>query len=514
MNCFKQLKINPIIWITAGASAILFLCSSARHILFKSNAFDLGIFDQFIYLISQGQPPFSSFVAVHALGDHGAWILYLLALFYKISPSIYWLLLVQAISLALGAWPTWSLARQAGLTPPLSLAMATVYLLYPLVFNINLFDFHPEVMAVPALLGAILAARLNRLSWFCLALIWIMACKGALALTIAAMGVWLLLFEKKRLYGAIALTAGVAYFIIVTWKIIPAFDGGTGPLAVRRYAYLGNSILEVILNLILKPWLVLQPVFSFKTLEYLGLLCLPVIWGLAPKYLSPLIGALPTLMMNILSELDSQRDLVHQYSLPILPFLIVAAIASLAAREKNRDGIEEHFKGTDRPDQTEKVSIKPEGTSHHFGSLIPQLITNFEFPIASPLFPKFIILWSLISFLILGKYGYFWTIYADALDTWQATREAVSFVQTKGNVLTTADIASHLTHRPIVKLTKNYEPPSDLTSFSYVLLNLRHPGWNSDREFVTRLINQLKNHPQFQLKYQRDEVFLFTKTSK
>jgi len=33
--------------------------------------------------------------------------------------------------------------------------MATVYLLYPLVFNVNLFEFHPEVMWLPVFLGAV-----------------------------------------------------------------------------------------------------------------------------------------------------------------------------------------------------------------------------------------------------------------------------------------------------------------------------------------------------------------------
>lgn len=482
MDSFKQIKTNPLIWMITAASVILFGLSSLRHILFKSNAFDVGIFDQFIYLISQGKPPFSSFVGIHALGDHGAWVLYALALLYKIYPSIYWLFLVQAVSLALGAWPTWSLAKQAGLTPQLSLTVAAVYLLYPLVFNINLFDFHPEVMAVPALLGAILAVRLARLVWFCMAMIWIVACKGALSLTVAAMGVWLLLFEKKHLYGGIFLSFGVAYFIIVTWKIIPTFDGGTGPLAVRRYAYLGNSILEVTLNLLLKPWLVLKQVFSLNTLGYLGLLSLPVIWGLFPQHLSPLMGAVPVIIMNILSELDYQRDLVHQYSVPVLPFLIVTVIASLKTLiSKAENGI---------------VNLS---------------LFNYPFSITYSQLPKLIIFWSLITFLLLGKYGYFWTIYADSLDTWQATQEAVSLIQTKGSVLTTADIAPHLTHRPTVTLTKNYEPPSDLTIFNYVLLNLRHPGWNSDREFVSSLVNQLQNNPQFQLQYYQDDVFLFTK---
>ena len=98
-----------------SAAAIFFLCSSLRHALFQSTAFDLGIFDQAIYLISQNQTPFSSLMGIHILGDHAAVIYYPLAWLYKISPDVHWLLLVQAVALSLGAWRSWSLARLAGL---------------------------------------------------------------------------------------------------------------------------------------------------------------------------------------------------------------------------------------------------------------------------------------------------------------------------------------------------------------------------------------------------------------
>jgi uncharacterized membrane protein len=71
---------------------------------------------------------------------------------------------------------------------------------------------------------------------------------------------------------------------------------------------------------------------SLDTLEYLGLLVLPVIWGLAPQHLTPLVSAIPTLVLNILSDKHAQRNLIHQYSVPVLPFLLLAVISSLAAK--------------------------------------------------------------------------------------------------------------------------------------------------------------------------------------
>lgn len=305
----KLISSHPLLWIIGVSALILFGCSVLRHELFQSNAYDLGIFDQAIYLMSQAQSPISSFLDFHILGDHAAWIFYLLALFYKIYPSVYWLFAVQAVALALAALPTWHLARHADLTAGQAIAVAVVYLLYPLVFNINLFDFHPEVIAVPALLGAVLAARLDRIGWFCLCIFLTLGCKAVLSLTVAAMGIWLLVFEKKRRCGAIALVSGITWFAIATKIVIPFFGSQAASVErhIPRYAYLGNSFSEIVKNLLLNPGLVLGQVFSLENLGYLLLLLAPVIWGLSVQAMQPLIAALPTLGINLLSDFPTQK---------------------------------------------------------------------------------------------------------------------------------------------------------------------------------------------------------------
>jgi len=47
-----------------------------RHYWFQTHGWDLGIFDQAIYLISRGWPAESSLLGFHILGDHGALVLY------------------------------------------------------------------------------------------------------------------------------------------------------------------------------------------------------------------------------------------------------------------------------------------------------------------------------------------------------------------------------------------------------------------------------------------------------
>ncbi len=459
-----MLKTNNIKVLISISIVVLFVSSVLRHELFNSSG-DLAFFDQAIYLISQGKQPISSIIGFHALADHAAWIIYPLSLLYKIYPSVYWLLLIQSIALALGGLPTYYLALQANLKENLAVAIVFVYLLYPVIYNSNLCDFHPDTIAVPALLMAVLAARKNKIVWFCICILLVLGCKSVLSLTVVAMGVWLLFFEKRRLFGLIAIISGITWFLIASSIIIPIF-GGEAALLNRhfyRYSYLGNSFSEMIQILMSQPGRIFSNIFSLINLEYLIFLIFPVIWGLSPKYITPLIGALPCVAMNLLADHPTQKNLVLHYSLPAIPFIILALIASLEAGK----------------------------------SLIKR--------------QKTIILWSLVWFLILGKFWFFGSKYLHHLDNWLETREAIALVKTKESVLTTDIITPHLTHRQLISFKYNPSQITDVNNFNYILLNTINPGWAASSESLDELANYLKNESSFELTFAKNHVYLFHK---
>ena len=455
----KLLTKNNIIKIIGISALILFISSIIRHELFNSSG-DLAFFDQTVYLVSQGKPPISSVLGFHILADHAAWILYPIALLYKIYPHVYWLFAVQSIALSLGAFPTYLLAIQAGSKENQAIAIVIVYLLYPVLYNSNLCDFHPDTIAVPAILTAVLAARKGKLIWFCISVMIVLGCKAVLSLTVVAMGVWLLFFEKRRLYGVIAIISGIAWFLIANKIIIPFF-GSEATLVNRhfyRYSYLGKSFSETLQIFLSQPQIVFSHIFTLINLEYLFFLLAPIIWGLIPKYMTPLIGAIPCMALNILADHASQKNVILHYSLPTIPFLILALIASIAAN---------------------KAWIKQ---------------------------GRIIILWSLFWFLFLGKWGFFMSKYLKFVDNWQATKQAISLIKTQDSVLTTDVITPHLTHRQEINFKYSI---NELNKFHYILLNTRHPGWGGTREDYHNLSNELKKRSDFNLQYQRDDVYLF-----
>lgn len=453
------------IWfLSLGTVLLLFGCSSLRHGLFRSTAFDLAWFDQGIYLISQGQPPIVSFSGFHILGDHAAFIFYPLALLYRLYADVHWLFAVQAIALGGAAPLVWLLAIQGGLSRSLANTLTLVYLLSPVVFNVNLFDFHSDVIAIPGILGAVLAARSRRIIPFTAWILLILASKAVLSLTLIMVGVWLWCFEQRRICGAIAAGLSTAWFLFSTQVIFPYFTGGEHA-AVGRYDYLGDSVLDIGLNLVKNPQIILGHLFQLSSLEYAVLLLIPYVWGLHYRNWVMLIPALPQFVLNLLSDADTQRDLVHQYSVPILPFLVLMVLAAL--------------------------------TSDRTWLRRRQLMLG----------------WAVVGFVALAKPGYFWSIYLNQLDTWQATRGAIAAVTTKGGVLTTSNIAPQLSQRSLIRQTLVGQAVEEVDRFDYVVLNGRHPGWGSDQATHQRILDYLVQSNTFEQRYERDEVVVFGRST-
>ncbi|EKQ69720.1 putative membrane protein [Leptolyngbyaceae cyanobacterium JSC-12] len=445
-----------------SSAVILLIASTVRHGLLHSHAWDLGIFDQPLYLLSQGLPPISTIVNIHILGDHAAWIFYPLSLLYRIYPDVHWLFLVQAIALATAAIPLLHLAQQAGLKEHQATAIAAVYLLYPLVFNLNLFDFHPEVIALPLLFAAVLAARSQHILWFVVCVVIILGCRDALSLTVSAMGVWLWVFEQRRVYGAIAFSTGIVWFILATQVILPHFQPA-GVLGTSHFAEFGKTIPEILLNILLRPDLLLRKLITLPNLGYLLLLLSPLAWGLSVRHLAPLVAAIPQLAINLLSTSPALKDMVHQYSLPIVPFLFLAVIATVAAGD----------------------------------SWIQR--------------PRRMVLWSLVTFVALAQWSLFGTRFLSTLDTWQASRDAIAQITTRGAVLAPAALVPHLTHRQVIKVVAGQVVRLD--DYDYLLFNRRHPGRMTTPEIVTQLIESAHQDPSFRLRYERDDVYLFSRAS-
>ncbi|CAN5479191.1 DUF2079 domain-containing protein [soil metagenome] len=460
--------------LIAGSAIVLFIGAALRHHAFRSGAMDLGFFDQLTYLISRGLPPVSSIVGFHLLSDHAAYMLYLIAPLYWLWPNAHVLLLVQAVALASGAYPIYRIAVIKGLDNRHALALAVAYLMYPVVLAVNLFDFHPEVISVIAILFAVLAALRKLTIDFVIAVLLALGGKEIISLTVVAMGVWLALFERRRLQGAIAIVMGAAWFAFATQWLIPHFGAGKEASGVRFFLYLGSSVSEIVKNLVLQPQRWVKVVFSFSTIKYLFILFAPVAWGLIPRhrknfrYLAPLIVcAAPTLALNILAQspiVDLRRPF-SQYSLMVVPFLAITFVYAVAAGQ------------------------------------------------AWLMRPRNIAIWS-ISLVLLGAGARLAMVrkgQATDLPSQNATREAMQMVAGSGGVLTSHEIVPHLSDRKLIQYVGHEFTIRPIDEFEYVLLNLDHDSVINAGTYTTGVLDRVRANPAFKLEFDRDSVLLFRK---
>jgi uncharacterized membrane protein len=298
-----------------------------RHDHFASNAYDLGVQDQTVWGYSQLQMiPNTVEMIRNLLGDHFHPILMAIAPLYWIWDDVRVLLVVQAVLLAAAGIPIFWWARQRlGLIP--ALAFEAAYLTFWGVFSGVIFDFHHVAFAVPAVsfgLYAVLTKR-NRLFWAMLALG--LLTRENIALTFAAIGVYIALVQHRWRLGAAVIALSVAWFTALVEFVLPAIAGA--PYSHWTYDALGTGPGSALLHVIRHPLSSLRLLADNSAkLRLLGGLL--GAWLFLPV-LSPLaLVAIPTLFERLWSSNPALWSASFQYSLVIAPILAFAAIDALA----------------------------------------------------------------------------------------------------------------------------------------------------------------------------------------
>ena len=77
-----------------------------------TSAYDFGLYDQGIWLLSRFESPFVTLMGRNLFGDHSSFILLFLVPFYWFDPPTSFLLVVQSVVIALGAVPLFWYAKR------------------------------------------------------------------------------------------------------------------------------------------------------------------------------------------------------------------------------------------------------------------------------------------------------------------------------------------------------------------------------------------------------------------
>jgi len=293
--------------------------SLRRHARFDSFAYDLGIFDQTVWLYSQFKLPFNTIKGKLILADHFSPSLVLLSPLFWLWDDVRFLLIFQAFWLAFSAWPIFLLAKKKLSFWP-GLAMSALYLsFFGFQHAIN-FDFHASVIAAGLAAWLLYFWEKNHWLVFSLLAVFFIGFKENLALSLVALGL-VSFWKKPRRLAWLMIGFSLVYFLTVVKWVIPFFSGGTyeyqPKLPKSLFGYLQGLFWPKIK---IETWLYSLAWFSFLPLLF-PLSLIPVAIDLGQYFLA---GA----------KYAGTWGLFMHYRASLAPFLAWGAIEGLAVLKK------------------------------------------------------------------------------------------------------------------------------------------------------------------------------------
>lgn len=322
-------RLRLAVALAAGAWFALALhFAFARLHTVHHRTFDLALYARMAWGLVRGDGS-DPIVGGSFLGAHVAWVLYPLGLLGELFGTVRVLLVAQAFALAVAAWPLARLGhRRAGFIGAMAATFA--WLLYPNLFHVATYEFHPGTLAVWPLCAALDAfdrRQPRALAWCCAAMV---ACRASLALVTVFVGVAAVARPGAlRRAGAGIVLASIAY-LALSWLVLrPAFAGGAATSLDAHFGAWGGSPFGVIGTLLHDPARVVAHFSTPARLAYLPALLGPLalLPLLAPSWL---VVALPTLGVNLLSEFPTATAMYSHYLTPAVPALVVAAVDGAA----------------------------------------------------------------------------------------------------------------------------------------------------------------------------------------
>jgi uncharacterized membrane protein len=322
---------GPLLALAGLVAAYIVVFGSltwAQQSNYGTFGFDMGIYDQGIWLLSRFKEPFVTVRGLNYFGHHLNPITLLFVPAYWLGAGPHFLYLVETVWMALGAVPLWLLARDRLASGWAAVVLAACYLLYPSLEWINWWHFHPDALIITPLLFAYWLATRGRWRAFALAVAVALLCKEDAALAVLALGL-LLAARGHRRAGLATALAGTAWFVLATKLVIPRANGGVGPLYEELFPGFGESVGEIFLNVVRHPGQVAALATQPDRMTYYTQLLAPAAF-LPVAALPVLLIAGPQVLVNVISGHPLTHDIRYHYSSIVIAAVFLATVEACA----------------------------------------------------------------------------------------------------------------------------------------------------------------------------------------
>ena len=276
----KLIRVSPYIFLTSIFAYFTYF-SALNYFSYEF----LNLFDrdfpanvQAIWKLSEGLYPYATIFQKHYLADHWWPIFWFISLPYKLFPSPLTILFLNLFGFFIALVALFFLFFKNTKHNFLAYALCVNLALHPYVQMALVGRSNSDIYSFVFMSLAFCFYFYKNYIGYFIFLVAAFLCKEDVPLYFAAAGLWIVFIEKNRKIGWGTFFISVIYFIGVTKVLMPHYNDSVNLMNFSRYYdYLGSSIDEIILNIFMKPWLVVGQVLSFSSIISLIFLFGPVL---------------------------------------------------------------------------------------------------------------------------------------------------------------------------------------------------------------------------------------------
>ena len=315
--------------LIALAASLMLVIALGRWLSLASNAWDLGIFAQFSWMLSRGyfsEP--ASLTGWPVLADHASFVLVPISFLYRFWSSPAYLLAFQVFALIGASFVLLRLAKSSRVPPKVQTLLLMAYFSQPALWNACWFDFHPDSLFFLAVFFFWLQVRHRKLLSTIISLIFILSIRETSVLVVAGLSLTCFLQGKRKLSALLACFAIVwTFFLSGFWYPLFFPDGHHNS---GNYAHLFDAALDFyreplafhhLIQAFHATSLSTAPVFFLA-------LILPWLIFLDKSSAAWIAGSLVVLTPLALSANPNQVSILYHYGIMIAPFFALAALES------------------------------------------------------------------------------------------------------------------------------------------------------------------------------------------
>lgn len=290
-----------------------------------TSAYDSGLYDQGVWLLSRFHAPFVTLMGRNLFGDHTSFILVGLVPVYWVFPSTSVLFAAQALAIGLGALPVFLLARRLLGRESYAVGFAVCYLLHPAVSWTNRENFHPDAFLAPFVGFAIYGAIERRWRVYVVFTVLALLVKEDVSLVLVPLGAWVAIKRDRRI-GILTIVGCITFMLAAMFLVMRSLIG-VPTRNTWRIPFGGpRGFLRAALT---DPVRVARFYWSDSRPFYLWQMAVP---SAGAVLRSPGVAAISLLVVatNMLSTFHYQYEIEYHYSLVAVPAIVLGTVYAVS----------------------------------------------------------------------------------------------------------------------------------------------------------------------------------------